>query len=665
MIGMIKRLPAMIGGLLLACICMSAPQAQDDVTVYEYEPYRVKVWYCFDKSVTASEFSREAYLRDLGWAVDRTFAAAWSCSFQPAPSTLQPLITRDIDQAGIEQLSADDFVLLTSTENSKSKTIRTLVAALESLESIPVSSTNLKFLEQRLNQFPADDGLRALASKAATSDLLIADVLSGNQPALLLRKRQLPNDLENVRVLQTQLPGQIDWLLRSADKLMVMLISQKADALQVSVREFDCPMQYEGPVVTHTALRWESLARESASAMARAFAPVARVEDATSSSAELLLKAGGLILNTNNPASVHVGDLMHPIVRRDSRNGAPTLLQPQSWTFAAITDVASEELRANVYSYSNGPGLMGRRNRRTQRVLLKVRPVVDETEIEVVVRGTGKPQPGCFVYQRDLLTDEFTLLGQTDWRGRFPIAVPKRPVRVLPADVKQAKLRAQRELDALQAAEEQAKVSEASSETPESPLGEGSATNLAAEQKRQKLEEAVNTSDDEITLTHPLLWVYVKSGEQVLGSLSMVPGLKQVEVAELSDDTTRLEIEAFVRGFQVEIIDLIGLRNLLAARIKLHLKNDRIKEAEETLAELRALTNYSEMASRLVEIQSAFLDSGDLPRYAQLRVDRMFKSTRDLLQKYLQDGLVQESLEAIEAAKMTAASSADSSGEQP
>jgi hypothetical protein len=132
----------------------------------------------------------------------------------------------------------------------------------------------------------------------------------------------------------------------------------------------------------------------------------------------------------------------------------------------------------------------------------------------------------------------------------------------------------------------------------------------------------------------------------------MVPGLKEIETAELPDDARRLRAEAFVRGFQGEVLDLIGLRNLLAAQIKLYLKKDDIEQAQNVLEELRRLRNYNEMAKSLELIQRKMLDEteGPIPLRAKNSIDRMFQTTRDMLQKYMQDDLVDQSEQAVKAA---------------
>ncbi len=90
------------------------------------------------------------------------------------------------------------------------------------------------------------------------------------------------------------------------------------------------------------------------------------------------------------------------------------------------------KMNSNVYAYSGGPGLQGKNNRRTQRLLLRVRPVYAETDIMVTVRSTGRPQAGCAVYDRAIEDEKFTLLGQTDWRGRFTVRPPAQNPSILP-----------------------------------------------------------------------------------------------------------------------------------------------------------------------------------------------------------------------------------------
>lgn len=635
--------------------------AQDDVEIYEFTPYKVEVWCAFDSSVTASASAREMFQVQLVDELERTFRAAWQVGVSSMPEAVRPRAMRDFDALSVEALQQDDMVLVVSTSHETTKTARTLDAALEALESIAISSADLDALLAASAAFPDDELAASLVGKCQPAESAGESLVAGEIGAALLRRSALVSGPE-VRLIPTPLAWQTETLLSARDKLFFLVVGMRGDSFSFQVRELDCPMQYFGPVVYGETADWPLAARTASSLVVEAFAPVARVEDATSTTGSLLLKAGGLILNQDNPARILVGDVLHPIIQRGNRKGPASKPEPQSWTFASVTQVDNEKLQANVYAYSGGTGLMGVRNRRTQRFVLRVRPTLQKSEIQVMISGTDQPQPGCFVYERDLLTDDYTLLGRTDWRGRFTVDVPETFGVVLPAEVRRKKYAAIRNSEAARvaAAKAAADAADSEEETPGEPeagdenesedaAGAESAEALA---EAQMVEDALNTQDDEIALRAPLKQIYIKSGESVLAKLFMVPGMKAVEVAQLTDERRRLEIEAFVSGFQGEIVDLIGLRNLLAARIKLFVKQGKVEEAQASLDELQRLSTYSEMANRLVNIQRRFMDenSAPIPRSSKARIDRMFANTRGLLQKYLQDDLVNQSKRAVESA---------------
>jgi hypothetical protein len=408
-----------------------------------------------------------------------------------------------------------------------------------------------------------------------------------------------------------------------------------------------------GPTFTSRAIGFSQVPRMTSFAIQRAFAPVARVESAEATSAELRHKAGGLIVDDNadgelNPARIRVGDVMQPIIRRDDKNGNPALLQVLNFTYCAVTDTDGVKMKANVYTYSGGPGLQGRQNRRTQRMVLRVRPVVESSDVKIVVRGNAnKPQPGCFLYSRDFLTNEFSFIGRTDWRGRIPIPMPDEPVSVLPDTVRQKRAELLKEAKQQATAKAQSQYDEAvkkaeeAGETPPKPP-----------ETAPVVEEIPIDPATTVRLNSPLVLLYVKSGDTVLAKLPYVPGLQEIDTAELLDDSLRLQSEAFVRGFQNEILDQIGLRNLLAARVKLLIKDGKLERAGEVVEELRTLKNFNELNDELGLIERAILEqsNSDVPRSARSQIDRMFKTTRDMLQKYLQEDVASTAADQLRKA---------------
>lgn len=667
--GLVVSVLLALCGLLLP----DTPSRAQEVKIWEFSPYEVEVWYAFDATVNASAIARQTFVSQLQDELERTFRAAWRVQLSPLADDIANTVVRDFENFSVADLTAAELVLVVSLRNDQTKTVRTFEAALESLSEIHCSLDARLELENAVAslELPDDSPVRELVGKCVVDEGGLSSLQQKLEEATigaaLLPRVAAAEVSEHVRNLVTPLPWQIDSVLRQRDKLFFLLVGMDGDDIVCKVRELDCPMQYLGPAFQDLTSNWPYASRLASATLVRAFAPVARVEDASAKTASLRLRAGGLILNSQNPAQVHVGDVMQPIVRRDDRNGVPTLLEPLSFTFAAITDSDGVKMNANVYTYSGGPGLQGRKNRRTQRMLLRVRPVVEQTDIRITVRGDGRPQSGCFIYNRDLLTEEFEFLGRTDWRGRFSIPMPKENGGFLPEEVRAKRYLAKKQAEAeAAAAEENATTdsattdsagTEADATASDEPTDAGTDKPPGAAAAEPSVDEPTRQSSsgdpDILPLNFPLLQLYIKSGDTVLAKLPVVPGLKEIETAELPDDARRLQSEAFVRGFQGEILDLIGLRNLLAARIKLHLKNDKLLEAEQVMEELRRLRNYNELAKELELIQRKMLDEkeGAIPGSAKNKIDRMFQTTRDMLQKYLQDNLVDESERAIANAK--------------
>lgn len=578
-------------------LAQNAPQVE--VKVWEFSPYDVEVQYLFEADVNASPYAQQVWMSQVQAELERTFRAAWHVQLSPLRSDLAPTLLRHFDSFTIDDLKRHEERLANPTD----ATVAT----------------------------PADPNASAAANEQALA----------SEPPPPARTNEKPAPSQN--------------LWRGHDKLFFLLVRREGDETVVQVRELDGPLRFLGPAMSGASSNWNYAAHLAAVSISNAFAPVARVEDAESRSAQLRLRAGGLILHRDNPASVVAGDVMQPVVRRDDRNGVPTLLEPLPWTFAAITASDGVKLQANVYTYSGGPGLQGRKNRRTQRLLLKVRPLYEQSNLELVVRHSGQAQAGCFIYSRDMLTDQFELLGRTDWRGQLTIAAPAQPTEILP-EAERAQRAIAKRAAAAQAMESQAMESPTppsdapAPTTTEIPTPEIVATENASTNSPTDSTQLVEQDTSLIPLRTPLLLLYVKQGDTVLAKLPMVPGLAEVETAELPDDRRRLLAEAFVRGFQGEILDVVGMRSLLAARVKKLMASNRREAATEAVKELRQLKNYTQMADELEAIQRRMLDEteGPIPLAAKSRIDVMFQTTRTMLQKYLQDSLLSDSERAVE-----------------
>jgi len=141
---------------------------------------------------------------------------------------------------------------------------------------------------------------------------------------------------------------------------------------------------------------------------------------------------------------------------------------------------------------------------------------------------------------------------------------------------------------------------------------------------------------------YPFRLLYVKNGGAVLARLPIVPGLHQLDVADLSGDDVRLQAEAYIRGVQNSIIDLVAVRELFKARIRLRLERGEMEKAEALLTALREQPSNEQLANEMGRRQTNF--NTILARKANQRakVGEMFKTTRELLTTHINDKLVRD-----------------------
>ncbi len=157
----------------------------------------------------------------------------------------------------------------------------------------------------------------------------------------------------------------------------------------------------------------------------------------------------------------------------------------------------------------------------------------------------------------------------------------------------------------------------------------------------------VERSDD------PLRLLYVKNGGAVLARLPTVPGLTDREVADISGDDMRLQAEAYIRGVQNAIIDLVAIRELFKARILLRLKKgtpEDMQKAKDLLVALRSQPTSEKLADEMGRKQDFFVKAIGRNAVQRRKVDEMFKITRELLSKHINPKLVNDlDLEVVAA----------------
>lgn len=152
----------------------------------------------------------------------------------------------------------------------------------------------------------------------------------------------------------------------------------------------------------------------------------------------------------------------------------------------------------------------------------------------------------------------------------------------------------------------------------------------------------------------------VKSGQQLLARLPLVPGQESELVASLPDDTPRLEAEGVVVSFQSRIMDLVAQRELAAARFRKRLAEGKIDEAQVLLDQFRELDS-GENLQRAIDQQSQRISSTD--KATQARIDKLFTTARGLVPQFVKSDTA--SILAQELAKRKAGGAAAPTAPQP
>lgn len=652
---------------------------------WEFSPYRVCIWFVLEPTLDTSADAQSAFKQRIVDKLDSTFGAAWRLTPRIAPNHLAAVIARDPAALAVDQLSANDLVLVLAKDDSTKKTLRVFDTSLEQLEKIAITRSDRAQLEIDSEPFATSQPNTVAPLLAKATDIYdsyeaIAEALRQQKvTAALIPRARLAAWSDIARQVTTILPWHTERTLQEFDKLFLVHVNRQGEEYRVTARELDCPMRLFGPVRSDSTVAWKSLASIATDAIAQSFAPVARIEEATGKSVVLRTRAGGLA-SDNSPARIESGDVLQPVIRREDRRGVATLLEPIPWTFIGVTHSDGIIIGGTVYS-ALGNVLQGKQTRRAQRVALRVRPTGDRSDIKVLVRtDLSQAQTGCQVYQRDLMTEELTLVGETDWRGIITIARPDALGSILPEDERlkraearrlaaEAALEIQASMDAKKAiaaktAEEDRKKSSQGDvdadnrgDAPTAPsAGEvvGLPAGTPAEQPTPAaIEDLSELQQKSVKLRQPLMLFYVKSGDTVLARLPLVPGLHEVDIADLPSDARRLEAEAVLRGFQGEIIDLIGSRALASARVKQYLSERKYTEVDDIIGHVRRMSDYKSMADKLDGIQRRLLDESQeaVPMAAKSRIDRMTQTTRDMLQKYLENDLAAQLLRDLKQAR--------------
>ena len=533
---------------------------------WDYDPYRVLIWTVSSSEQTDAEDLKEV----LSERLDRDFAAIWRLTIEDAPAAIASAARRNLSALDFETIAASDPVIAVKRDHPDAVRIRFAPDIVEHVGRVYATSSRIDEVLRR-GEAAGNPNLLGIDRKLVPVDgdaLTVQSMWAKDDVEAVLVSRGMAATLTEpeAKMITPPVSGLVVRASESFDKIFIVDIS---DSVPTRVRaiEFDTLMRYFGEVIEGSAWGQSDLVATIADTITEAFAPVMRIDEAGTRSASGLIRAGGLILDEQSPGMIHEGNVLMPMVRKNDRNGRPIAIGPLDWAYLMVTERDGAKLKADLHAGRVG-GLQGRRNSRTFRTALRIRPDDDATMLHLHAKDDpSKPLIGYEIYERELDSKSMTFVGRTNWNGR---------------------LRVQR-------------------------------------------------TDDS-----PLRLMYVKNGGAVLARLPMVPGYKPVAVADLSGDDMRLQAEAYIRGVQNAIIDLVAIRELLSARVRLRLQKGEMEAAEELLNKLREQPTNQQLADDMGNKQRDFIEAiGRNPNQIR-KVDEMFSVTREMLSKHINQKLIRD-----------------------
>ncbi len=536
---------------------------------WDYSPYRVLVWIVSDDPKVNAATLDESLRQYL----DLDFAAIWRIDIADAPTAIRTAINRELDSLSYDSISASDPVIAVKRDHPEAVRIRVASNVGAIVKKVLGTQGRIDEVKRRAAEFGNEqmDGVAERLEVVDGDELAVQERWNQKETEAILVSRGMALTLNNpdAKLVAPPIAGLVGQAVDSYDKIFLVRIDQQRMPSEVSVVEMDTLMRHFGPTATELSFDAQGLFAAVGRAVTRAFAPVVRIDDAGQRNAVGLLRAGGLILDENSPANVGQDDVLEPMTRKDDRNGKPILIGAIDWAFLYVTEVDGHKLKMDYYAGRPG-GLQGRKNKRTFRTALKVRPFDDATLVRLHAKGdVNFPLIGYEIYEKELMSTDMTFVGRTDWNGRLLVAKTDKPLRLL----------------------------------------------------------------------------YVKNGGAVLARLPLVPGLTPTEVADISGDDMRLQAEAYIRGVQNAIIDLVAIRELFKARIMLRLKSGKegdMKKAEELLEALRSQPTNERLATDMGKKQDMFVKAIGRNANQRGKVDEMFKITRDLLSKHINPKMIND-----------------------
>ncbi|MCC9654226.1 hypothetical protein LOC70_00150 [Rhodopirellula sp. JC737] len=432
LIGMTAPVFAQDPGAAEPAVDVAAEAETVEPPPFDFDPYKTLIWIASDSPKVNADLVRDELMKVL----DRDFRSAWRTTIADAPTSVRTMALRDLSAVDFAMLAASDPVIALKKSHDDSIRIRFAADVARYCSSVLTTAGRIEEVRERTEgdaSSPKNAWLNKLTAVEGDA-VTLKEAWADQSTEAILVSRGMAETLEepDAKIIVPSLSGQITEAADAYDKIFIVRVRTATTPMQVESVEFDTLMRFFGDTSRADAAGFNLLAEVIGSTVRDVFAPVARVDDAGKNNAVGLVRASGLVTDKDSPILIRVGDVLIPMVRKDDRNGRPISIGPLDWAYLLTKEVDGRRVNMDFYAGRAG-GLQGRKNNRTHRVGLKIRPRNDETMLRLHAKGDpNQPLIGYEIYEKELEGKSMTFVGRTDWNGRLNIEpTEEQPMRLL------------------------------------------------------------------------------------------------------------------------------------------------------------------------------------------------------------------------------------------
>lgn len=394
---------------------------------------------------------------------------------------------------------------------------------------------------------------------------------------------------------------------KELDKAFVVCVSGHGSVLRVCGREWDRMTQQLSVRQERIVGDRRALTNELGDVIRNLFRPLILIESAEGGVGKVRVRAGEFPSADPSVEQMAKGNYFQPLLRYFNKDREVTQVQMIPWSYLLMESGDRARGECSIHTGLRLP--LGKNTKRVESWAIGVRPAFHETRIRLTPHNNPtKPLIGyqVNVYERQM------------------VPVPQAPPET--AKVPEAK-------------KSQESESEAASSKPTGPQ---------FVTQFNKVLEFVTDRRGRVTVPlnpeKPLIWLYVSSGGNLLGRFPFIPGITPTTIAELPDDSLRLQIESQLELLRAELIDSVARRALLVARAKGAAKTSDWPRFSETLAELDRQPKANHFQTLLDSVKAAMLKKAQAKRDKNLekKIDKLCGDSAQLISRHLSDERIKE-----------------------